>query len=172
MAARIHVRLFTPDEWPLYKAIRLEALQSDPHVFGSSHAKESADPDSRWQDGLRDPQTVAIFGVFDGDALIGMTGIKLLRDDPAGLTAKLWGSWIKPAARSRGVSIPMYRARLDWAAAHPTVKRVIVSHRQSNAASMRANQKHGFQKTHSEDHVWPDGVSAPHVFYELLLDKP
>ena len=171
MTTGIDVRLFTPDAWPLYKAIRLEALQTDPHVFGSTHAKESADPDSRWQEGLADPVKVAIFGVFDGDALIGMTGIALLRDDPAGETAKLWGSWIKPAARRRGASVPMYEARLDWARAHPTVRQVIVSHRQSNAASMRANQKHGFQYTHREDHTWPDGVREPHVFYALLLDK-
>jgi len=155
----------------LYKHIRLRALQADPQVFGSSYAKEAADPDSRWQAGLADPETVGIFGVFDGGALIGMTGIALLRDDPVRETAKLWGSWIIPAARGRGVSVPMYQARLAWARRHPAVRRVIVSHRQSNLASMRANQKHGFQRTHAEDHVWPDGVSEPHVFYELRLDK-
>ncbi len=172
MTDGIQVRLFTPDEWPLYKHIRLLALQTDPQVFGSNYAKESVDPDSRWQAGVADPAKVGIFGVFDGAALIGMTGTALLRDDPAGETAKLWGSWITPDARGRGISVPMYRARISWAQAHPTVRRIIVSHRQSNAASMYANQKHGFQKTHIEDHLWPDGISEPHVFYELLLDKP
>lgn len=171
MMGDVTVRLFTPDEWMFYKQIRLRALQADPGVFGSNYEKEAADPDSRWQAGVSDPETVGIFGVFKGDELIGMTGIVLLRDDPTRQNAKLWGSWIDPAARGQGVSVLMYQARLDWARRHPTVRRIIVSHRQSNLASMRANQKHGFQKTHTEDHVWPDGVSEPQVFYELRIDR-
>jgi len=171
MADGMRVRLFRPDEWALYKNIRLRALQTDPQVFSATYARAAAEPDSHWQAGLSDPDTVGIFGVFDQADLIGMTGIAVLRDDPSRAAAKLWGSWLVPAARGRGFSVPMYQARLDWARRHPTVRRIIVSHRQSNTASMRANQKHGFVRTHAEDHLWPDGVSEPHVFYELRLDK-
>lgn len=165
----VTIRLFQPDEAALYKKIRLRALATDPHVFGSNLAKEEAYPDAHWRAGLANPDVVAIFGVFHAADIIGMTGIALLRDDP--LTAKLWGSWLMPAWRRRGLSVPMYAVRLDWAQQHATVQRVIVSHRESNAASRAANQKHGFRFTHKETRDWPDGTQEADVFYEYVLNK-
>ena len=165
----VTIRLFQPDEAALYKKIRLLALATDPNVFGSNLAKEEAHPDTHWREGLADPDTVAIFGVFHDAEMIGMTGIALLRDDPA--TAKRWGSWLIPVWRRRGLSVPMYEARLDWARRHQTVRRVIVSHRESNTASRAANQKHGFCFTHKEMRDWPDGSHGADVFYEYILDK-
>lgn len=165
----VTIRLFQPEEAALYKKIRLQALATDPQAFGSSLAKEEAHPDAHWREGLADPDTVAIFGVFHEANIIGMTGIAVLRDDPA--TAKLWGSWLMPSWRRQGLSVPMYQARLDWAQRHKTVRRVIVSHRASNAASRAANQKHGFRFTHNDLRDWPDGTREADVFYEYVLDK-
>lgn len=162
------IRLFTPDEWPLYKGVRLKALQSDPKVFGSSYALEEPRPDAEWRATL-ERDDVGVFGVFDHGRVIGMTGIVIDKNDAA--VAKLWGSWLEPAWRSRGVSEYMYRARIDWAREHPTAKKIIVSHRASNIASEKANQKHGFVRTHAEAHEWRDGVTEDQIFYELVL-KP
>ena len=38
-----------PEEWRLLKALRLEALSTNPSVFGNSFAHESQFPDSQWQ---------------------------------------------------------------------------------------------------------------------------
>jgi RimJ/RimL family protein N-acetyltransferase len=162
------IRQFTPDEWPLYKTVRLNALQSDPKVFGSSYALEEPRPDAEWRATL-ERGDMAVFGVFDHGRVIGMTGIVIDKDDAT--VAKLWGSWLEPAWRSRGVSEHMYRARIDWARGHATAKKIIVSHRASNTASQKANQKHGFVRTHAAPHEWRDGVNEDQIFYELVL-KP
>jgi len=164
----IIVRLFQPDEWAGYKHIRLHALATDPRVFGSNLAKEQAHSDSHWQSALTDPG-IGIFGVYAGHDLVGMTGIALKRDDLTGQDCVLWGSWLRPDFRRQGISEKMYRARLAWAEAHPTIRRVIVSHRASNLASMYANQKHGFVKTHTEDHVWQNDEHEAQIFYALEL---
>jgi len=165
----VEVRLFEPDEWAQCKAIRLRALQSDPAVFGSTYAKEKGFPDERWQASIARPD-VGVFGVFHYGDLIGMTGITRVTEPETGElsdAAKLWGSWLEPSWRGKGVSKKMYAARLDWAREQPGVARVIVSHRESNTASKQANQKHGFVQTHSEDFHWHDGVTEPEVFYAL-----
>ena len=59
--------------------------------------------------------------------------------------------------------------RIAWARAHPTVERVLVSHRASNVASMRANQRHGFVLTGRAPCEWPDGTVDDEVCYELRL---
>jgi len=164
----IDVRLFEPDEWQIYKAIRLKALQSDPGVFGSNYGREVVYTDEEWQARMTDA-TRGVFGVFHYGDIIGMTGVATSKDDPA--AAVLWGSWLEKSWRGKGISERMYKARLDWARAQPQFKRIIVAHRQSNTASKMANQKHGFVFTHLEHHVWPDGTEEPELHYTLPLTR-
>ena len=91
-----------------------------------------------------DPADKAIFMVFDGERAVGMTCISVARDDPTNRTAILMASWLEPGLREQGISGLMYEARIKWANAHPTVEKIIVSHRASNLASKYAAQKHGF----------------------------
>ena len=166
MEENIEVRLFTPDEWLAYKGVRLKALKSDPKVFGSSYALEADRAAAVWQENLVKP-TLGIFGVFHYADVIGMTGIFIDGEDSS--TAKLWGSWLEPKWRGKGLSEKLYQVRLEWAKKHPDVKRIVVSHRESNIASKMANRKHGFVFTHAADKVWRDGVSEPELFYQLLV---
>ncbi len=166
MSHAITVRLFKPDEWALYKKVRLKALQSDPAVFGSRYAKEAAYGDKKWREDLLKAD-LGVFGVFDGEKPVGMTGVYISKEDAT--SAGFWGSWLENTYRSKGISQDMYAARLAWARARPEVKRVVVSHRESNAASKGANRKHGFVFTHGEERTWHDGVTETEHFYELRL---
>lgn len=166
----VSLRRLLPDDFALLRDIRLLALQSDPHVFGSSFAREKEYDDAAWTAQLENPD-VGIFGIFDDAGIAGMTAVGVARDNLEKNVAVMWGSWLRADLRGQGLSVKMYQARIDWARAHETVQRIVVSHRQSNAASMHANQKHGFVFTHQHPHVWHDGVTEDHVFYELRLDK-
>ncbi len=165
----IKIRKFEEEDWEIFKKIRLKALQSDPGVFGSNYQQEAGMPDDYWHDLIKDQN--ARFGVFNDGEIIGMTGIAIYRDDPTGKTAILWGSWLKPDFRGKGISDQMYKARIAWAENHPVCERIIVSHRASNLASKHANQKHGFIFTHRKIREWPDGTTEDELFYELKV-KP
>ena len=164
----VEVRPFLTTEWQYYKGVRLKALQSDPAVFGSNFAKEAAYPDERWQKQL-DSTASGVFGVFHFGDVIGITGIVLDRENAT--TAKLWGSWLEPQWRGRGLSEKMYAARISWAKDNPLVRRIVVSHRQGNIASKKSNQKHGFVFSHATDHLWHDGLTEPELFYELVIKR-
>jgi RimJ/RimL family protein N-acetyltransferase len=99
-----------------------------------------------------------------------MTGVSINWNDPTEKTALLWGSWLAPHARGKGLSELMYKARINWAKAQPTVEKIIVSHRASNLASKYANQKHGFIATHKKEKVWTDGGVEDEIFYELEIE--
>lgn len=163
---KVEIRLFAPEEWRFYKAVRLKALQTDPGVFGSNHQKEAARPDEEWQKALSDA-ALGVFGVFHYGDIIGMTGIYVDREDAT--TAGLWGSWLEPKWRGKGLSETMYIARIEWARRHPDVERIRVSHRKGNKASQMANQKHGFRFTHEAERTWPDGEAEAELFYELQV---
>ena len=57
------VRL-SPDEWPLYKQIRLEALKLEQQAFGSRYADNLQHPDSFWRGRLEQAQAGANLLLF------------------------------------------------------------------------------------------------------------
>jgi RimJ/RimL family protein N-acetyltransferase len=124
----IAIRKLTAEDWRLLAEIRLQALHTDPLVFGSTYAYEST------------------------------------------FTEEDWRKRLEPDYRGRGLSKLMYEKRIEWARAHATVRRIVVSHRASNEASKHANQKHGFIFMRSHEKTWVDGVTEDEVYYELLLD--
>jgi len=158
----ISIRQLTEDDWREFSRIRLEALQTDPLVFGSNYEKESQFTEADWKSRLQAKDS-AIFMLYEDETPIGMTGVSVFRDDPTNKTALLWGSWLKPDFRGKGLSEMMYKARIHWAKERPTIKRIIVSHRASNLASKYANQKHGFVFTRTHEKVWADGAIEDEV---------
>jgi len=149
----------------LFKSSRLEALIKEPHLFGSTFERERAMSDEEWLTKLRD-QSCAYFVLMSGDESVGLTGILTSRENPT--QAILIASYIREEHRRKGGSGFLYEARLDWAR-KKGFSEVIVSHRASNESSKRANQKHGFEYTHSEPHTWNDGVVEDEIFYLLRL---
>jgi RimJ/RimL family protein N-acetyltransferase len=124
----------------------------------------------QWQDWIGGPGH-QVFGLFDGDRLAGITAVFTSREDPSGETALLAMSFIRPEYRGQGLSAAFYDARLAWVRAHPQFRRVVVSHRQSNEPSRRANQKQGFEFVRRLPRVWPDGGIEDEVFYELRIGR-
>lgn len=167
----ITIRQLKPDEWAVLKDVRLTALLTDPRVFGSRYEEECHKDESEWRAQLSSPK-VALFVLFDGNSPIGMTAISYNKDDPEQKSAILWGSWLRPEYRKRGLSDMMYKARLTWVEAQPDIKSIYVGHRASNAASRSAIQKHGFKFTHADAKTWHDGVTEDDMRYELTIRRP
>ncbi|MEZ5347428.1 MAG: GNAT family protein [Pyrinomonadaceae bacterium] len=166
----ISIKQINVDDWKLFRDIRLLALKTDPAVFGSNFERESVQSENEWKDPLSSDDC-AIFIIFNNKIPAGITAIAVERNDPTGKTAILWGSWLEPDSRGKGISDLMYRARIDWAKRHPNVEKIVVSHRASNLSSKFANQKHGFKHTRSESKIWHDGVTEDDVHYELMLNS-
>ncbi|HXH69881.1 MAG TPA: GNAT family N-acetyltransferase [Pyrinomonadaceae bacterium] len=164
----VFIRQLTENDWREFSQVRLKALQIDPTVFGSNYKKESQMTEAEWKSRLQTDDS-AIFMIFENETPIGMTCVSIDRDDPTKKTALLWGSWLAPHARGKGLSELMYQTRINWAKAQPTVEKIIVSHRASNLSSKYANQKHGFALTHKTEKVWTDGVTEDEIFYELEI---
>lgn len=164
----IRIRQLNEDDWLAFSQIRLTALKTDPQVFGSNYAREAQFSEADWRDRLNKNDS-AIFMVFDDETPIGMTGVSIDRNDPNGKIALLWGSWLAPEYRGKGLSDLIYQSRINWAKAKPNVEKIIVSHRASNLSSKYANQKHGFAETHKSKKIWTDGATEDEIFYELKI---
>ncbi len=162
-----HLRRFLPDDWQVYRAIRLEALQTESHFFGSGYEEELKETEEQWRKRLSHP-VGATWGLFYETECVGLTGISPLRKETD--TLLLRSSYIRREHRGRGISGLFYTTRIEWAKTHG-YSRLIVYHREGNEASKAANQKFGFQYTHTERMDWPDGSDDGHICYELVLDQ-
>jgi len=164
-----HIRPLDPSEWEAFKALRLQALKTEPGVFASPYEAEASRPSQDWKDTIAGSPPHQVFGLFDGERLIGITAAFTWRGDPSGESALLAMSYILPEYRGKGLSKLLYDARLAWIRAQPQFKRVVVSHRKSNEVSRKANQRHGFTEIKRAPYTWPDGGIEDEVFYELKL---
>lgn len=162
-------RPFERDEWGALRDIRLEALKTEPGVYTSTYQKEKDLSEERWRDTAQSDNCV-VFGLF-ADKPIGMIGIATLGDDPSGESAVLWGTYIKSAFRGNGLSGPLYKTSIAYAAQRKDWQRIVISHRNSNEPSKRPTLAHGFKYTHTEHPTWPDGKQEDESFYVLELDS-
>ena len=166
----IHIRPLVASEWEAFRDFRLAALKAAPGCFAGSYEDEAKRSPEIWRAEIAGEAHQA-FGLLDQQRLIGITAVFTWRGDPTGQTALLAMSFILPEYRGRSLSRLLYQARLAWIRERPKFRRVIVSHRASNEASRRANQRHGFVRTEFAARTWPDGQTENEIFYELKISK-
>jgi RimJ/RimL family protein N-acetyltransferase len=164
----ITIRALDTSEWETFRDVRLAALKESPGTYFTGYEEVANWSADAWQDAIKGLGH-QVFGLFDGNQLIGITAAFTDREDPTGQTALLAMSYIKPAYRARGLSDFLYRARLAWIRSQPQFRRVVVSHRKSNEASRRANQRYGFVQINVTSYTWPDGETEDNVSYELAV---
>jgi GNAT superfamily N-acetyltransferase len=111
----MEIRLIRPDEWAALKALRLQALASDPGAFGGRLDDAIEHDDDLWRKrAAADPAETTTFVAEGPDGhLVGMAvGARIPeRADAAGL----FGMWVAPEARGRGVGGALVDAVARWA---------------------------------------------------------
>ena len=100
-------------DWRQWRALRLEALADTPIGFGDTLAAALARPDEEWAAHWTRPGLRLI--AYDGDDPVGMAG-GFLADDG---TRVLFGVYVRPAARGKGVLDALVERVRAWAAPSP-----------------------------------------------------
>jgi ribosomal protein S18 acetylase RimI-like enzyme len=111
------VRRFQPDEWQLYRDLRLAALRDAPDAFGSTLAREEAFPEQEWSmrlaAGTASPLNHPIVAEDDDGHGVGLAWVRIEPTD--GSTATLYQVWIHPDARRRHIGSALLHSAIQWA---------------------------------------------------------
>ncbi len=130
-----------------YRAIRLEALATDPDAFGSTLQHESVFDDARWRQRLDtfqgEPGQVYLATIGSRD--IGVAGVGLRRGDRAP-DAMLWGMWVRPADRGQGAARDLIGATVEWAR-RQGADEIVLAVRRGNTAAVGLYRAEGFVET-------------------------
>lgn len=167
--AEVRLRALSPDDWAIFRNLRLRALSLHPGFYCGTRADAEKRPNAEWKETL-DGQGKQVFGLFDGETLIGITAVFTCRDDPSGRTGVFAMSFIEPDYRGRGYADLYYKARIDFGVKHLPWMRLAVSHRADNTPSRRAILRHGFTLIGQKEKSWPDGKRMDELMYELDLE--
>ncbi|MBR0846185.1 GNAT family N-acetyltransferase [Bradyrhizobium diazoefficiens] len=138
-AAPPAIRLLTPEDAALYRAIRLEALETNPEAFGSTFERERELPLARFEERLAASD---VFGAFIADELVGVAVFHWEQGGKTAHKAVLWGMYVRPQARKSGTG----RRLVDAVAAHAAerVEQLQLAVVSENDAALRLYAAAGF----------------------------
>ncbi len=115
------------ENWQEYKELRLRALQTDPQAFSEPYSRPVAWPDEKWQQRLQTANegktTNILFARLDGK-LVGMVGFYRDENDFANHSAQIWGVYVDPEQRGKGIAKSLFSAILEKLTSNPDINLV------------------------------------------------
>jgi GNAT superfamily N-acetyltransferase len=136
----VSIRCLEPRDADAVIALRREALTSEPLAFAASLEDDRTLSRERLRASLADVATSAIIGAFDGQTLVGMAGVFRMDTLKARHRAMMWGMFVTPAARRRGLGAAIVRAAVDRARAWPGIIQVHLSVTESSEEAGRLRE--------------------------------
>lgn len=151
----IELRVLTPDDWPLWRELRLAALADAPHAFGARLADWQGDGDreERWRDRLALPGSYNLVALVDGRPRGMASGVPGELPD----SAELISMWVAGEARGRGVADLLIRAVEEWAAGTAGVALLHLAVAEGNTPATALYVRNGFADDGGPGGVMPDG---------------
>ena len=162
------VRRVLAADWQALRRLRLRALESDPLAFGSTLSEELGVPDQRWRDrattGAESPtsgQWVAeeVSGELVGSIVVAEVGNQLY----------VFGMWVEPRLRGRGIGGRLLDTGLAWAAATFPGREVRLDVNPRQAGAVRLYESRGFRRSGPDR---PLGHTPGESRYEMVREAP
>ena len=128
----MRVEVVTPDDWRVWRDLRLEGLLDTPIGFGRLHAEEVLFTDAQWREAMGRPGRRIM--AYDGDQAIGMAG-GFVREEDARPT--LFAVYLTPAARGNDVLSALVDDISAWCTPAPLRLDVHVDNHRAHAAYLK-----------------------------------
>ncbi len=139
------IRRLLPEDASLFQAVRLHGLLEVPSAFTSSHAEEVDTPLPVIAQRLAPKPDGAVLGAFEGGELIGVLGIQREGQRQVAHKAFIWGMYVLPGHRLKGVGRALVSYALDVATRDLGVRSVNLGVNTKNTAALALYQSIGFR---------------------------
>jgi GNAT superfamily N-acetyltransferase len=142
----VEIRPLEVADAPAYRALMLRGYEDHPDAFTSSFAERGALPLSWWEDrlGARSPDSV-VLGAFDGGGMVGAAGVRFETRERQRHLATLFGMYVRPESRRRGVARAIVEAAIRTAVARSGCLVLRLSLTDVNESARRLYEECGFR---------------------------
>ena len=167
------LRLLTPDDAEKYAAIRREMLGDTPTAFTGSPENDRGCNAELVRASLaqgHEPPQYAIVGVIEAGRLIASAGLIRKEQPKRHHIATIWGVFVSPAARGRGLGRAVVTTAIETARGWPGVACVLLTVSERNTRARAMYESLGFAAWGVEpDAMRIGGVSLAEVYMRLPL---
>ena len=133
----------------------LEAYAIEPEAFTSTVSEREGLPLQWWEARVSDADDAEsiVFGAFADDGLAGAVGLRFEQRERTRHKALLYGTFVRPAYRGRGIAGRLVQSAVDHARAVPHIRLILLRVTASNAAAIRLYESFGFRSFGTEPHA-------------------
>jgi ribosomal protein S18 acetylase RimI-like enzyme len=165
----MNIRALTTSDVPAFIALRREALRDSPWAFAASEDSDvGVNPDLMSQRILEPGQTIV--GAFDGEQLIGIAGMVRNRHGKMAHRANVWGVYVTPSTRGRGVAEAIMRELLTIARSWPGLDSVSLQVSARAEGAKRIYERLGFKQWGVEPAaLMLDGIAYDEAHMVVML---
>ncbi|WP_144110436.1 GNAT family N-acetyltransferase [Paraburkholderia sp. BCC1886] len=161
----VNVRLLDPQDAAQFKALRLLAVDNAPTAIWPTRQEEMTRSIEEIANRVRSTPTQAVFGAFDGDVLVGITGVRREPLSQVNHKATIWGVFVNPSYRGRGIAQTLLSAATGHAVGEWDVVQLMLCVNAENLAAKRLYVSQGFQTFGLE----PRAMKVGERFYDEEL---
>lgn len=151
----MQVRRLTPAHAAAYRAVMLQAYAEEPGVFTATVPEREHLPLAWWEARVSDQPTPPqlVFGAFDDSRLVGVAGLRFERFERTRHKALLFGVFVRPEWRGRGIARALVEAVLGQARSTPEISIVQLGIIAPNAPAVRLYESCGFRSFATEPYA-------------------
>jgi ribosomal protein S18 acetylase RimI-like enzyme len=139
------IRTLSPEDWAIYRAIRLRALQDSPDAFATTFAEQQTRSDESWSGRLAAAAMSGsdhpLVAQCDGNP-VGLAWAKADAADPS--VVEIFQVWVAPGARGKGIAAGLLRESVHWARTRGA-RAVTLDVTQGDTPAVRLYLREGFR---------------------------
>ncbi|WP_442604222.1 GNAT family N-acetyltransferase [Paenibacillus sp. KN14-4R] len=142
----IRVQTVQPEEFEVFWALRLEALQNNPEAFGSTYEESVKTPLADVKNRLNNDENSFVVGAYtDEGKLIGMFGFKREQGLKSKHKGFIWGVYVKPEYRGEGIARMLLEDVIRRSKALEDLRQINLAVVTTNVSAKRLYQSVGFE---------------------------
>jgi ribosomal protein S18 acetylase RimI-like enzyme len=167
----MNIRLLTAEDAAIFRAIRLAAVQDAPLAFAESFAEASAKSDEDFAHYLdAHSRGDFVLGAFNEGNLIGIVGFYRTNHAKHFHKGTIWGMYVKPDYRRRGVGAALIDAVIQRARTMPGVRQINLTVASATSAAKHLYESAGFRVYGTEPAALKfDGAHFDEDLMQLVL---
>ena len=146
----------------VYRELRLRGLKEHPDAFTSSHAEESERPVAATERRIAPDSSDWVFGAFIGGELAGVVGLSREPRAKNRHKASIFGMYVAPDHRRRGIGAGLLRHAIDSARAQSSLEQLVLTVTDTNVTARTLYEHFGFRSFGVE----PRAISVGDTYFD------
>jgi RimJ/RimL family protein N-acetyltransferase len=145
----MQIRKLVPDDAADFLRVRVRGLREEPESFMSAPDSVENTPlaEVRQRIVANEKENITLIGAFDNNGeMVALAGIRQHLNSPkVRHKSTIFGVYVVPEARGKGVARDMMLYLIEIARAHPEIEQIIIEYTSNNVAARTLYEKLGFE---------------------------